>query len=124
MARWFRADTGRRASLMFGLGMTNNGTGLVLATTALAHVPDVMLPVIFCGTGLDMAASSPKEVKASSRPAAEVPSAGTRSLTSVTGFPPGEVRCAAALPAPGPVRARRGGAVHRWRRGRAARASA
>jgi bile acid:Na+ symporter, BASS family len=43
----FGADAGRRASLMFGLGMTNNGTGLVLATTALAHVPDVMLPVIF-----------------------------------------------------------------------------
>lgn len=47
LAAWLRADSGRRASLMFGLGMTNNGTGLVLATTALAHVPDVMLPVIF-----------------------------------------------------------------------------
>ncbi|QEL19467.1 bile acid:sodium symporter family protein [Limnoglobus roseus] len=47
LATWFTADRGRRASLMFGLGMTNNGTGLVLATTALAHVPDVMLPVIF-----------------------------------------------------------------------------
>jgi len=47
LSAWFGADAGRRASLMFGLGMTNNGTGLVLATTALAHVPDVMLPVIF-----------------------------------------------------------------------------
>lgn len=47
LAAWFGADTNRRASLMFGLGMTNNGTGLVLATTALAHLPDVMLPVIF-----------------------------------------------------------------------------
>ena len=47
VAAVFRADPGRRASLMFGLGMTNNGTGLVLATTALANVPDVMLPVIF-----------------------------------------------------------------------------
>lgn len=47
VAGWFGADAGRRAALMFGLGMTNNGTGLVLATTALAHVPDVMLPVIF-----------------------------------------------------------------------------
>lgn len=47
LSEWFGADAGRRASLMFGLGMTNNGTGLVLATTALAHVPDVMLPVIF-----------------------------------------------------------------------------
>ena len=41
------ADAGQKASLMFGLGMTNNGTGLVLAATSLAHVPDVMLPVIF-----------------------------------------------------------------------------
>jgi BASS family bile acid:Na+ symporter len=47
LAAWFGADAGRRASLMFGLGMTNNGTGLVLATTTLAHLPDVMLPVIF-----------------------------------------------------------------------------
>ncbi|MDY3558164.1 bile acid:sodium symporter [Gemmata sp. JC673] len=47
LSRVFGADPGRRASLMFGLGMTNNGTGLVLATTALAHVPEVMLPVIF-----------------------------------------------------------------------------
>lgn len=47
LANWFAADRGRRASLMFGLGMTNNGTGLTLATTALAHLPDVMLPVIF-----------------------------------------------------------------------------
>lgn len=47
LAAWFGVDRGRRAALMFGLGMTNNGTGLVVATTALAHVPDVMLPVIF-----------------------------------------------------------------------------
>lgn len=47
VARWFGADGRRRTSLMFGLGMTNNGTGLVLATNALAHLPDVMLPVIF-----------------------------------------------------------------------------
>ncbi len=47
LAAGFGADAGRRASLMFGLGMTNNGTGLVLATTALADAPDAMLPVIF-----------------------------------------------------------------------------
>jgi len=47
LSAWFGADAGRRASLMFGLGMTNNGTGLVIATTALGHMPDVMLPVIF-----------------------------------------------------------------------------
>ncbi|WP_292528639.1 bile acid:sodium symporter [Methylocystis sp.] len=38
-----RADT---ASMMFGLGMNNNGTALVLASTALAEHPQVMLPVI------------------------------------------------------------------------------
>lgn len=47
LARGFRADAGRRSALMFGLGMTNNGTGLVLATTALAGRPEVMLPVLF-----------------------------------------------------------------------------
>ncbi len=32
---------------MFGLGMNNNGTGLVLASMALADHPRVMLPIIF-----------------------------------------------------------------------------
>ena len=35
-----------RTSLMFGLGMNNNGTGLVLASIALANHPGVLLPVI------------------------------------------------------------------------------
>jgi BASS family bile acid:Na+ symporter len=42
-----RADRPRRASLMFGLGMTNNGTGLVIAAGALSGMPAVMLPIIF-----------------------------------------------------------------------------
>ena len=32
---------------MFGLGMNNNGTGLVLAASALADHPAVLLPMIF-----------------------------------------------------------------------------
>jgi len=32
---------------MFGLGMNNNGTGLVLATVALSRFPQIMLPIIF-----------------------------------------------------------------------------
>ena len=32
---------------MFGLGMNNNGTGLVLASMALADHPRVLLPIIF-----------------------------------------------------------------------------
>ncbi|HWG46568.1 MAG TPA: bile acid:sodium symporter [Gemmataceae bacterium] len=47
IARLFRVDPVQRTSLMFGLGMNNNGTGLVLATMALADHPRVMLPIIF-----------------------------------------------------------------------------
>ena len=32
---------------MFGLGMNNNGTGLVLASMALTEHPQVMVPIIF-----------------------------------------------------------------------------
>lgn len=32
---------------MFGLGMNNNGTGLVLGSLALANYPRVLLPIIF-----------------------------------------------------------------------------
>jgi BASS family bile acid:Na+ symporter len=39
-----RRDQG--ISLMFGLGMSNNGTGLVLATTALPQYPRVVLPIL------------------------------------------------------------------------------
>lgn len=40
------ATPGQKTSLMFGLGMSNNGTGLVLASMALAHHPRVLLPII------------------------------------------------------------------------------
>jgi BASS family bile acid:Na+ symporter len=39
-----RAD---RTAMMFGLGMNNNGTGLVLASAALGDHPGVLLPLIF-----------------------------------------------------------------------------
>ena len=42
-----KATPAQRTSLMFGLGMNNNGTGLVLASMALADHPRVMLPIIF-----------------------------------------------------------------------------
>ncbi|MGD9543657.1 MAG: bile acid:sodium symporter family protein [Methylocystis sp.] len=49
-----RADT---VSMMFGLGMNNNGTALVLASMALADHPQVMLPVIFYNLVQHFAAS-------------------------------------------------------------------
>ncbi len=47
LAQIFRANRKDMASLMFGLGMNNNGTGLVLVSIALADHPQVMLPIIF-----------------------------------------------------------------------------
>jgi BASS family bile acid:Na+ symporter len=47
IARVLRAEDEQRTSLMFGLGMNNNGTGLVLASMALADHPRVLLPIIF-----------------------------------------------------------------------------
>lgn len=47
LARLLNVGTPQRTSLMFGLGMNNNGTGLVLASMALADHPRVMLPFIF-----------------------------------------------------------------------------
>lgn len=46
LARILRADRAQRAALLFGLGMNNNGTGLVLASVALASEPTAMLPII------------------------------------------------------------------------------
>jgi BASS family bile acid:Na+ symporter len=47
VARTLKVDSSEKAALIFGLGMNNNGTGLVLATMALADHPRVMLPIIF-----------------------------------------------------------------------------
>ena len=47
IARLSRAGREQRTSLMFGLGMNNNGTGLVMASLALADHPRVLLPIIF-----------------------------------------------------------------------------
>jgi BASS family bile acid:Na+ symporter len=46
LARLLRVDPSQQRSLMFGLGMNNNGTGLVLASTSLATLPSAILPVL------------------------------------------------------------------------------
>lgn len=47
IAYWLKAGLPQQVSLMFDLGMNNNGTGLVLASMALADHPRVLLPIIF-----------------------------------------------------------------------------
>jgi len=46
-ARLFGAAPADRTAMTYGLGMNNNGTGLVLAAAALADHPLVLLPIIF-----------------------------------------------------------------------------
>jgi bile acid:Na+ symporter, BASS family len=47
IAARLRTDRADQTSLMFALGMNNNGTGLVLAGAMLTDQPQVMLPIIF-----------------------------------------------------------------------------
>jgi bile acid:Na+ symporter, BASS family len=47
LARIFQADRKETVSLVFGLGMNNTGTGLVIATLALSDHTQVLLPIIF-----------------------------------------------------------------------------
>ncbi|NUP09726.1 MAG: Na+-dependent transporter [Polyangiaceae bacterium] len=46
VAKITKASPPERVSMIFGLGMTNNGSGLVLATTALADYPNVLLTIV------------------------------------------------------------------------------
>jgi bile acid:Na+ symporter, BASS family len=47
LARGLRLNEKQTASMVFGLGMNNNGTGLVLAAMSLGEHPEAMLPIIF-----------------------------------------------------------------------------
>lgn len=46
LPRALGGDDSDRTAMMFGLGMNNNGTGLVLAAAALADHPQVLLPIV------------------------------------------------------------------------------
>ncbi len=56
LGRLMRADESHQAALMFGLGMNNNGAGLVLASFLLASRPQVMLPIIVYNLGQHLVA--------------------------------------------------------------------
>jgi BASS family bile acid:Na+ symporter len=47
IARSMGGSAADRLALMFSVGMSNNGAGLVLASTALPDHPEVMVPIIF-----------------------------------------------------------------------------
>jgi BASS family bile acid:Na+ symporter len=62
LSRLFKVDQADRVSLMYGLGMNNNGTGLVLASLALASYPRVMVPIIFYNLVQHLVAGSVHEM--------------------------------------------------------------
>ena len=62
MSRLFKLDRAERVSLMFGLGMNNNGRWLVLASLALSSYPNVMVPIIFYNLVQHIAAGTVNEV--------------------------------------------------------------
>lgn len=47
IARACKATSAEQSALMFGLGMNNNGTGLVLSAMALSDHPTIMIPILF-----------------------------------------------------------------------------
>jgi BASS family bile acid:Na+ symporter len=63
----FKLDASERASLMYGLGMNNNGTGLVLASLALASFPRIMVPIIFYNLVQHLVAGAVHEVTGPNR---------------------------------------------------------
>lgn len=62
LSRLFKVDQADRVSLMYGLGMNNNGTGLVLASLALASYPRVMVPIILYNVVQHLVAGGVHEV--------------------------------------------------------------
>jgi BASS family bile acid:Na+ symporter len=58
LSAFSRVSKSERISLIFGLGMNNNGAGLVLASVALADHPQVMLPIIFYNLAQHLVAST------------------------------------------------------------------
>jgi BASS family bile acid:Na+ symporter len=47
LSRLLHLPRAQQISLTFGLGMSNNGTGLIIAASALADHPLIMLPMLF-----------------------------------------------------------------------------
>jgi BASS family bile acid:Na+ symporter len=69
LPRLVGGDRADRLALTFGLGMTNNGTGLVLAAAALSDHPRVLVPIIFYNLVQQMAAGIMNALATSERPA-------------------------------------------------------
>ena len=93
LARLMRTSDGERTALMFGLGMNNNGTGLVFAAAVLGHMPEVMLPVICYNLIQHVVAGAVTHLIGRAKPAA-----ATAKAVHTAGGPHMLTRCAENLP--------------------------
>ncbi len=62
LSRLFKLNRPEGVSLMFGLGMNNNGTGLVLASLVLSAYPNIMVPIIFYNLVQHIVAGTVQEI--------------------------------------------------------------
>jgi BASS family bile acid:Na+ symporter len=62
LSRIIKLNLADRVSLMFGLGMSNNATGLVLASMVLSSYPTIMVPMIFYNLAQHIAAGTLREI--------------------------------------------------------------
>ncbi|MHB1423848.1 MAG: bile acid:sodium symporter family protein [Gemmataceae bacterium] len=67
LARLFKSDEGQKFALMYGMGMNNNGAGLVLAGTMLTFPSETLLPLLLYNLVQHLAAGF---IKSAARPAA------------------------------------------------------
>ena len=81
IAGWLGAGPSARASLMYGLGMNNNGTGLVLASFAFADHPRILLPIIIYNLVQQVVAGAFNALASS---AAHAPQPDARALAAAT----------------------------------------
>lgn len=65
VARGLRASGPDGRSLVFGLGMSNNGTGLVLAASSLGGLPATVVPVLAYNLAQHLAAGGVARLLAS-----------------------------------------------------------
>jgi BASS family bile acid:Na+ symporter len=62
LSRIIKLNLADRVSLMFGLGMSNNATGLVLASMVLSSYPSIMVSMIFYNLAQHIAAGVLREI--------------------------------------------------------------
>jgi BASS family bile acid:Na+ symporter len=58
LARILRAKTEQCLALMFGVGMNNNGTALVVASIPFVNTPKILVPIIFYNLVQNLISSS------------------------------------------------------------------